>query len=313
MLRAMPAPVVTVAVPVKDRRDQMLRCLDALLAQDHPSFQIMVLDNGSTDGTAQACRDRAAGARMPVRVEPVPGVLGAVRNRAAEIAGTEFLAFTDSDCLPEPGWLTAGVHTLQADPALGVVCGKTLPEVPPTEGWPATIEVTGYTGRFEACNLIFRTTALRESEGFDEEVGHYWEDTAAGYALMRRGWRAAFAEDAVVRHDVTYPGFWWHVKRARKNANLRPVLERYPEIGRDLLVGRVFLHRRDPKLVAALAGCLLAPRRRAALLLALPYATERLRHLHDPKGIAQTLIYDSASLASVLRSTLPVLLSVRRR
>ena len=38
--------------------------------------------------------------------------------------------------------------------------------------------------RFESCNVIFRTAALRESGGFDEEIGHYWEDTAAGYAVM---------------------------------------------------------------------------------------------------------------------------------
>src|SRR5919197_4377844 len=47
------APEVTVAIPVKDRRERMLRCLDAVLAQDHPSYEVLVLDNGSTDGTAE--------------------------------------------------------------------------------------------------------------------------------------------------------------------------------------------------------------------------------------------------------------------
>src|SRR5689334_9060571 len=50
------SPEVTVAVPVKDRRVQMLRCIDALLAQDHPSFEILVLDNESTDGTPDEVR-----------------------------------------------------------------------------------------------------------------------------------------------------------------------------------------------------------------------------------------------------------------
>ena len=294
-------------MPVKDRREQMLRCLDALLAQDHPSYQILVLDNESSDGTGEACRKRAAGANVPLRVERIAGTLGAVRNRAAELAGTEFLAFTDSDCLPSPGWLRAGVAALRADPGLGVVCGKTLPQEPPTQGWPATIEVTSWTGRFEGCNLIFRTGALRDSGGFDGEVGHYWEDTAAGYALLRTGWRAAFAPEALVHHDVTYLGFWWHVGRARKNKHLGPVLERYPEIRRDLLIGGVFLHPRDPKLVAALAGAALALRRPGGLLLALPYVAERLRRWHDPKGLVQTVIYDTVSLASTLEATLPTL------
>src|SRR4051794_12613762 len=199
----------------------MLRCLDALLAQDHPNYEILVLDNESSDGTPDACRERAAGANVPVRVVTMPGVLGEIRNRAAsELVESEFLAFTDSDCLPTPGWLSAGAAELRADTGLGVLAGKTLPEETPVQGWPATIEVTEWTGRFEGCNLIFRTKALRESDGFDEDVGHYWEDTAAGYALMRNGWRTGFAPDAVVHHDVTYPGFWWHVKRVGKNAHL---------------------------------------------------------------------------------------------
>ena len=58
-------------VAVKDRRERMLRCLDALLAQDHPSYEILVADNGSSDGTPQACLQRAAQATVPVRVERV--------------------------------------------------------------------------------------------------------------------------------------------------------------------------------------------------------------------------------------------------
>ena len=57
-------PQVTVAVVVKDRRERMSRCLDALLAQDHDSFEILVCDNGSTDGTVAMVRERAAGASV---------------------------------------------------------------------------------------------------------------------------------------------------------------------------------------------------------------------------------------------------------
>ena len=198
---------VSVAVPVFNRRERMLRCMEALLAQDHPDYEVLVLDNGSTDGTLEACQAIAETAPVPVRVLELAGSVGAIRNEAARITDRELIAFTDSDCIPEAGWLSALTAPLQTDPAVGVVCGITRAEEAFTDGWPATMEVPEWTGRFESCNIAFRTEALRDSAGFDEEVGHFWEDTAAGYALLRAGWGTAFAPAAVVAHDVTYPGF----------------------------------------------------------------------------------------------------------
>jgi glycosyltransferase involved in cell wall biosynthesis len=299
---------VTVAVPVKDRREQMLRCLDALLAQDHPSYEILVCDNGSTDGTAEACAERARGAGVPVTVQSVPGVLGAVRNEAARLARTELVAYTDSDCLPSPGWLTAATRAIQADAGLGIVQGRTLPEVEVDQGWPATIRVESFSGLYEACNLIVRREAIVNSAGFDEVVGHFWEDTACGFAIRRKGWRAAFAPDALVYHDVTYPGYWWHVKRTMRNANLGPVLRQYPEMRRDVLFWRVFPAERDARFVFAIAGLALARRQPAALLLTLPYLQAHSRRrerwvLPRVKGHAQQLIYDAARQVAMARAS----------
>lgn len=297
---------ITVAVPVKDRREQMLRCLRSLLEQDHPSYEVLVLDNQSSDGTAEACREFAADSGVPVRIDVVPGTVGAVRNQAGCVARGEFLAFTDSDCVAAPGWLSAVARALRDDPGLGVVCGATRPQDPIVRGWPATIEVERWTGRFESCNVAFRTNAFLESDGFDEHVGHFWEDTAAGYALLRHGWRAGFVGDAVIYHDVTYPGFAWHLKRAMKARNLGPVLARYPEIAHDLLWRGVFLHRRDAKLVLAAVALTYAVRSRRPLATAgvAPYAAERLRHWRDPKGLVQTVLYDSAVVAGCFRAGL---------
>jgi cellulose synthase/poly-beta-1,6-N-acetylglucosamine synthase-like glycosyltransferase len=294
---------VTVAVPVKDRREQMLRCLDALLAQDHPSYEILVLDNESGDGTPEACRERAAQSNVPIRVEVVPGTVGHVRNRAGELARGRFIAFTDSDCLPAPEWLSHGVAAFAADPQVGIVCGCTLPEEEIVRSWPATIEVREFTKRFESCNLLFRTDALRGSDGFDETVGHYWEDTAAGFAVLRNGWRAAFARDAVVYHDVTYPGFHWQIRRAQKNAHLGPVLRNYPEVRRELLYGRIFLNQRNAEFVAFATGIALARRRWWTLLLCLPYLRSREFGRHPPKNFVMAMLYDGSVVIGLLRAS----------
>jgi glycosyltransferase involved in cell wall biosynthesis len=297
----------TIAVPVKNRREQMLRCLDALLAQDHPSYEVLVLDNQSTDGTAEACLAHAATSSVPVRVEVVPGSLGHVRNRGGELARGTFVAFTDSDCAPAPSWLSAGTRALRADPRLGVICGRTEPDEPIDRPWPHTTEITEFTKRFEACNVIYRREALVASDGFEEQLAFMWEDAAAGYAVLRQGWRAAFVEDAVVRHDVTYPGFRFHVTRARMHANAPGLLRRYPELRRELFWGRIFMRSRNARFVAFLAGMALAPWWRPALLLALPYAWLRaprrlaLGHLwhHGVEGF----LYDGAIFVGLVQGS----------
>ena len=294
---------MTVAVPVLDRRERMLLCLEALIALDHPSFEILVLDNGSRDGTAEACAERAASAPVPVRVQRVDGTLGFVRNRGAELARGRYVAFTDSDCRPDPRWLREAIDVLEADPGLGFVCGRTLPAEVARRPWAWTVRVASFSWRFESCNVVFRTDALRDSAGFDEVVGDGWEDTAAGFELLTRGWRTQFVPSALVRHDVTYPGFWFHVRREQRQRNAARAIRRYPEIRRRLLFLRVFLHARGAASFLAWAGMAVGVRHRPARLLALPYVPFVLRRVL-PWRMAQIVIFDLALHVALLRGAI---------
>ena len=304
----MSGPSVTIAIPVKDRRERMLRCLDAVLAQDYPKFDVLVLDNCSSDGTAEACRERAAETDVPMRVEVVPGTVGRLRNLAAWISDSDIVAFTDSDCMPEAGWLSAGVAAFADRPEIGVVQGTTLPERgKETINWAATIEVTEWTGRFESCNLLVRRDALRGVRGFDEQIGHFWEDTAAGMSLLRAGWEPAFASEAVVYHDVTWPGFWWHLSRGQRYGNAAAVVREYPEARRELLWGRYFLRSRSAKAAACALGLALAPLDRRALLLTLPYL--HLRHPKEPslgavRASVRATAFDISILIGMIRGSI---------
>jgi glycosyltransferase involved in cell wall biosynthesis len=259
---------VSVCVVVKDRRELMLQCLDAVLAQDPD--EVVVVDNGSTDGTWQALQERAA-SEPRLRLAQDSGSLGHIRNLSVELAGGDVVALTDSDCRPQPGWLKAGVAALTD--GVGVVQGRTVPEHPPTVPFSATQDISAPTGLFEACNVFYRRDALLAAGGFDTAVGFFGEDTAAGWAVQRAGWGDAWAEDAVVEHVVTTPGFRWQLRRTRAYRNWPALIQAFPE-KRSVLWHTWFLRQRSAETDLALVSMLAAivARRPLLALGALPFA-----------------------------------------
>ncbi len=103
-------PDVTVVVPVRNAAATLPRLLDALAAQvGMASYDVVVADNGSTDRTVEIAR--AHPLRPTVVHEPRRGSYAA-RNAGLAAAAGEVVAFTDGDCVPDRGWLRAGLRAL---------------------------------------------------------------------------------------------------------------------------------------------------------------------------------------------------------
>lgn len=300
----------SVCVVVKDRAARMQRCLAAIAAlEDVGGHEVVLVDNGSTDGTLEVLRRFAATAPVPVTVVEHPtGNLGRVRNAAVAAARAPVVAFTDSDCLPRPGWLRAGLAALDADPAVGVVQGRTVAEEPPPSPWAVTQQIEHLTWLFEACNLFLRRDPLLEAGGFGEELGFFGEDTVAGWRILRSGWEAAFVPDALVAHDVTEPGFGWHLRRAAFYRNWPALVQQVPEL-REHTWHRVFLRRRSAlALMAVTAGALATLLRRPRLLLgALPLVWHHRPHGASSGAAGDTVrgvLFDVAVEVALLRGTI---------
>lgn len=312
----MTSPKVAVVVPVRDRRALLRETLDALAAQSYRDFEVVVVDDGSVDGSREeALKDEALGRH--VRVVTGPGT-GAVAARIAGVATTsaEILAFTDSDCIPAPNWLAAGVAALER--GADVVQGRTIPVRPPG---PLERTVTAHDdGLFATCNVFYRRASYEAAGGFDTTAAvrlrfrpdtrarrlGFGEDVLLGWRVARRG-RRAYAEDAVVAHHVFPFDLRESLSRAAMAGAFPALVREVPELRVLLLRHRVVLGDRSRLALLAAAGAIVTRRPRwAALALGWWIAARARAHRDEPSwrrrglAIASELMIDGVTEASLL-------------
>jgi GT2 family glycosyltransferase len=215
---------VAVALLSWNGRHHLETCLPALAAQQDPGveWEIVVLDNGSTDGTAGWLK-----ANWPqVRLVESPVNLGfcAGNNRLAGTASdADALALLNNDTRPEPGWLAALVDALRSAPAdVAAVSGKIVDwEGERLDFGRGVMTFDGHAFQLDfrrplararvpkageellfACggNLLIRRASFLDAGGFDETYFAYLEDVDLGWRLWSGGERVLFAPDAVVHH-----------------------------------------------------------------------------------------------------------------
>jgi mycofactocin system glycosyltransferase len=188
-------PAVTVVVPARDRAARLRRCLAAVAG-----YPVLVVDDGSRDPAAVAAVVRAAGAQLAVR--EVNGGPGAARNTALKLVSSEFVAFLDSDCEPQPGWITALAGHF-ADPLVAAVAPRIV-AAPGSAGGP--LDLGGRPARVAPMTrvsyvptaaLLVRRSVL--GTGFDEAL-RYGEDVDLIWRLIEAGWRVRYDPAVEVAH-----------------------------------------------------------------------------------------------------------------
>jgi glycosyltransferase involved in cell wall biosynthesis len=254
-------------------------------------FEILVVDTGSDGGwrrLAELAEHWRGAARLRIVAGPLGGGPGARRNRGATLASGRVLAFTDTDCCPEPSWLAAGIAAVGG--GLEVVQGRTLPPAGVAPGpLDHHIVVEGENGLYETCNMFYERELFERLGGFSS---HYFrhmlvpfgEDAELAWRARRSGARVGYEATAVVRHAVVprsargYLSYQW-------GARGFPMLVRdVPELRRSLMYRRLFLSARSARFCAAIAGLALARRAPAAAGLAVPYAAGVLREVSDTRS-----------------------------
>lgn len=303
-------PDIAVVVATHDRIERLKRLFAALERQtlDRERFEVIVVDNGSTDGTAawlKGANGNGVARFQTVRRESADGP-AAGRNEGWRRAAAPFVAFTDDDCEPDPGWLAALLAVQVAEPG-AIVQGRTEP-IPSERSqigpFSRTQTVTELNPYFPACNIAYPRELLDRLGGFDQSYPWGGEDTDLGRRALKSGVRIVYADDVHVFHAVNQLGPVGKLKLAMRWTDAMRVFARHAELRRELFLG-VFWKRSHALLLFALLGVTLARRFPPALLLTLPYVREvRARCIHEgfsPAFAPYLALYDSVETFATVR------------
>lgn len=206
---ATPAPTKSVSFSVivctRDGRSRIRDCLRSLQQLRDADFEIVVVDDGSTDGTANFVRQQFPEVQL---IELAPSGLSAARNAGAEAATGEILAFTDDDCEVDADWL---VHLAECfSQGWDAAGGPNLPP-PPANATEAIVAAAPGAAshvmlddheaeHVPGCNLAVRRSVFFDIGGFDPDFRTAGDDVDFCWRLRDADKRIGFAPTAFVWH-----------------------------------------------------------------------------------------------------------------
>ena len=210
------APFVSVIVCSYNGGRTLAACLDSLSKLTYPDYEVILVDDGSTDDTAYTAT------QFPqVRyIHQSNHGLSHARNTGAAAARGEVLAYTDSDCMADVDWLYYLIGTLVS----GDYAGVGGPNVtPPAQNWvqacvaaapggPSHVLLTDTVAEhIPGCNMAFYRWAFESVGGFDAEYHKAGDDVDFCWRIQQAGWVIAFSPPAIV----------WHYRRFTLRAFLK--------------------------------------------------------------------------------------------
>ena len=197
-------PRISVVVCTYNGQATLRDCLDGLLKLDYRDYEVIVVNDGSTDATD------AIAAEYPYSVISTENRgLSAARNTGMRAATGEIVAYTDDDARPDPDWLTQLALTFLSTDHAGVG-GPNIP--PPRDGTVAECVANAPGGpihvlisdreaeHIPGCNMAFRKRCLEAIGGFDVQFRTAGDDVDVCWRLQDQGWTLGFNPAAVVWH-----------------------------------------------------------------------------------------------------------------
>ncbi len=209
-------PKVSVVVASYNGARTLKTCLDSLARLNYPNYEVILIDDGSTDRTPEIVQLHPA---IHYIRQPNLG-LSAARNTGIAASTGEIVAFTDSDCRADEDWLHHMIGDLISGGFVGIGGHNFLPPedssvaaaVLVSPGGPAHVMLTDREAEHvPGCNMAFFKHALVEVGGFDPVFRRAGDDVDVCWRLLEQGYRIGFSP----------AGFVWHYRRSTVRAYLK--------------------------------------------------------------------------------------------
>jgi len=212
-------PLISCIVVNWNRRELLRACLESLARQEYPHIEVIVVDNGSTDGSSEIVTQALACSRL-IRNSVNQGFCAA-NNQGIAAAHGEFIALLNNDAEANPQFLTALLRLFDGRTNVGMAAAKIVV-------WedPGLIDKAGHLiypdgqnrgrgtgerdqGQFDCveevlwpdgCAAMYRKSMLDQIGGFDEDLFAYGDDAELGLRARIAGWTCLYTHHAVARH-----------------------------------------------------------------------------------------------------------------
>jgi GT2 family glycosyltransferase len=304
---------VSIVIPTRNRAARLAALLTSLEHQDGPPFEVIVVDNASTDRTLAVVGEADAVVDAHIRAIHLPDPLGpaVARNRGWRSARGELVVFTDDDVVASPGWLAAMAAAHERDPD-ALIQGRTEPdprEVHKLAAFSRSQSATGPGPWFQTCNIAYPRALLERLGGFDES---FWEaageDTDLGWRAIEAGTRVIYEPNALNWHAVHEPGALQLIRSTQKWRLAVRNVARHPQL-RASLHRQIFWKPSHERLLLSLLGLAVASKGRSAFALA-AFAPYLFLHRSQHGSYAGTLAslpahvaLDAAEVVAMVRGS----------
>src|SRR5215208_2722718 len=241
-------PRISVVVCSHNGERTIRDCLEGLLRLHYPNFEVIVVDDGSTDSTADIVQE------YDFRLITTENLgLSNARNIGMQAASGDIIAYLDDDARPDPDWLTYLAATFLSTDHAGVGGPNLTPSgdgpiancVAEAPGNPVHVLLSDLEAEhIPGCNMAFRKACLEAIGGFDPQFRVAGDDVDVCWRLQQRGWTLGFSPAAVVWHHrrSSILAYW---KQQRGYGRAEALLERkwpekYNTVGHIPWSGRVY-------------------------------------------------------------------------
>ncbi len=214
-------PKVSIIICTWNSGNVLPQCLNSLDQQTVKDFEVIIVDNGSSDNSIEDLPKKWPAFNLQIRKMEENIGFAAANNLGAHLAKGEWLALLNSDAYPDPGWLENLLLTAQREPEFSFFASRQLQARAPhlLDGAGDVYHISGVAWRrydgfpaaqfglesgevFSACAAagFYSRQAFLQVGGFDESFFSYHEDVDLGFRLRLQGFRCLYVPEAVVLH-----------------------------------------------------------------------------------------------------------------